>query len=588
MKFYQFGSFGPGNHNPFNPFASMFGGAGENGETGERPAPPPPPPRKKTSRKGKLIRLLIYLAVMGLVYYVTLPPINPQSRQFWSFALIALVFAFAMLTTVSNGREDNVFGPDGKPVQKKKTFTLRKLLSIVLAVGIVVYLLCSLLSSPIFQAKAYSSIIQDSVTVKDISEYTPTIDNVPLLDKDSAMRLSNRALGNLVDEVSQFELGESTQVTINRAPVRVQPLGYVGFIKWFLNRDTGIPAYITVDMKTQNTKIVRLKQGMRYSPSAYFNENLSRHLRFAYPTAMFDEACFELDEEGNPYWVVPVLRHRIMMLAGTDVKGVVTCDPVTGETQYYALGEIPDWIDNVYSAGLIMQQYDWYGRYHNGFWNSIIGQKGVVKTTEGYNYIPKDNDVYCYTGVTSVISDESNIAFIFSDMRTRETDYYEIAGAEEYSAMESAEGVVQHLNYRATFPLLLEIEGQPTYTVALKDNAGLVKMYGMVNMSQYQNVATGKTIKECQANYRQMLIDDGILTEEEAPKEAERTVRGKIIDLREAVRDGTTYYYLRLEDSEVYYSLSASDDEAAVLLNVGDTVELEVAGGGTICPASLK
>ena len=235
-----------------------------------------------------------------------------------------------------------------------------------------------------------------------------------------------------------------------------------------------------------------------------------------------------------------------------------------------------------------MQQYDWYGRYHNGFWNSIIGQKGVVKTTEGYNYIPKDNDVYCYTGVTSVISDESNIAFIFSDMRTRETDYYEIAGAEEYSAMESAEGVVQHLNYRATFPLLLEIEGQPTYTVALKDNAGLVKMYGMVNMSQYQNVATGKTIKECQANYRQMLIDDGILTEEEAPKEAERTVRGKIIDLREAVRDGTTYYYLRLEDSEVYYSLSASDDEAAVLLNVGDTVELEVAGEGTICPASLK
>ncbi|MDO5548859.1 MAG: CvpA family protein [Eubacteriales bacterium] len=588
MKFYQFGSFDPGN-NPFNLFASMFGGAGgQNASQEERTAPPTPPPRPRTTKKGKLLRLLVYLVVMGIVYYVTLPPINLQAHPFWSFAAIAIVFALAMLTTVSDGGSGNVFGPDGKPVQKPKKLTLRKGLLSLMAIGIVVYVICSLLSSPIFQAKAYSSIIADSITVKDISEYTPTIDNVPLLDRDSATRLANRTLGNLVDEVSQFELGESTQITMAGAPVRVHPLGYVSIVKWFLNRNTGIPAYITVDMKSQNTKIVRLEDGMRYSPSAFLNDRLERHLRFAYPTAMFDDASFELDEDGNPYWVVPVLKHRILLLAGTDVKGVVTCNPVTGETQYYPLGEIPDWIDNVYRADLIVQQYDWYGRYHNGFWNSIIGQKGVVQTTDGYNYIPKDNDVYCYTGVTSVVSDESNIAFIFSDMRTRETDYYEIAGAEEYSAMESAEGVVQHLNYQATFPLLLEIEGQPTYTVALKDAAGLVKMYGMVNMSQYQDVATGKTIKECLANYRQLLIDDGILSEEEVSAEETQTVSGKIADLRSAVRDGTTYYYIRLVDDGSYYALSASDNEAAVLLNIGDTVTLEVTGEGEICPAKLK
>jgi uncharacterized membrane protein YkoI len=580
MKFYQFGSFEPGN----NPFSSMFGGEGNASQTERQTTPP----RPKTTKKGKLIRLLLYVIVMGIVYYVTLPPMNLQSHQFWSFAAIAVVFALAMLTTVSSGEGDPILGQDGKPIQKPKKLTLCKGLLCLLAVGAVVYFLCSLLSSPIFQAKAYSSIIADSITVKDISEYTPTIDNVPLLDRDSATRLANRTLGNLVDEVSQFELGESTQITMANAPVRVNPLGYVSVVKWFLNRGTGIPAYITVDMKTQNTKIIRLENGMRYSPSAYFNDLLERHLRFSYPTAMFGDASFELDEDGNPYWVVPVLKHRILLLAGTDVKGVVTCDPVTGETQYYALGEIPDWIDNVYSADLIVQQYDWYGRYHNGFWNSVIGQKGVVQTTDGYNYIPKDNDVYCYTGVTSVVSDESNIAFIFSDMRTRETDYYEIAGAEEYSAMESAEGVVQHLNYQATFPLLLEIEGQPTYTVALKDDAGLVKMYGMVNMTQYQDVATGKTIQECLENYRQLMIDDGILTEEEATEEQTQTVSGTITDLRSAVRDGTTYYYIQLEDGGSYYSLSASDNEAAVLLDIGDKVTLAVTGEGEICAAVLQ
>ncbi len=587
MRVYHFG---PGGMNPFSEIFRAMGGQ-QNGEQTQN-TPPEPPPRRsrpKTSKKGIAIRVILFLLLLAAGYYIVLPPLNPQSTQCWSFVAVYLVLALMLMSTVSHGGEQEVFGPDGKPVKRRQKFTPRKAVSAVLGIGIVVYIVCTLLSSPLFQAKRYASIIQESMTTKEIAEYTPTIDNVPLLDRDSAERLAQRALGNLVDEVSQFVLWDSDQITVNGAPVRVQPLGYDGVIKWFLNRDTGIPAYITVDMKSQNTKIVRLEQGIKYSPSAYLNDRLERHLRFHYPTAMFGDVKFELDEEGNPFWVVPVYKHRIMLLAGTDVKGVVTCNPVTGETQYYPLGEIPDWIDNVYSAELIMEQYNWYGLYHNGFINSLIGQKGCVITTEGYNYIPKNNDVYCYTGVTSVVSDESNIGFIFSDMRTRETEYYEIAGAEEYSAMSSAEGLVQNLKYRATFPLLLNIHDQPTYTVALKDDAGLVKMYGMVNMAQYQDVVTGKTIKECLANYEQLLIDDGLIQPEEQELTETVEVEGKITDLRSAVRDGTTYYYLRLDDGDAYYSLSASENETAVLLNEGDTVHLVVTESeGTILAAALE
>lgn len=589
MRIYNF-DFGGGNL--FEEIFRAMGGQQQSSDPNQSQNHNPPPhrARPKTTQKGKIARVIFFIIVLALGYYVALPPMNIQSRESWSFVAIYLALAWALASTVSDGATNNVYGTDGKPIQPpKKKFSLRRGIGVVFGVGIAVYVLCNLLSSPLFQAKHYASIIQDSMTTKEIKEYTPTIDNVPLLDRDSSERLAQRALGNLVDEVSQFELGDSTQVTVNGAPVRVQPLGYDGAIKWFLNRKVGIPAYITVDMKSQNTKIVRLKQGMRYSPSAYLNDRLERHIRFHYPTAMFGDYKFELDEDGNPYWVIPVLRHRIMLLSGTDVKGVVTCNPITGETQYYPLGDIPDWIDNVYSADLIMQQYNWYGSYHNGFINSLIGQKGCVKTTEGYNYIPKDNDVYCYTGITSVVSDDSNIGFIFSDLRTRETEYYEIAGAEEFSAMSSAEGLVQNLKYQATFPLLLNIHDQPTYTVALKDDAGLVKMYGMVNMSQYQDVVTGKTIKDCLANYEQLLVDDGIIKPEEQEAATAQEVEGKITDLRSAVRNGTTYYYLRLDDGEKYYSLNASDDEGAVLLNEGDTVQLVVKDGkGEILAATRK
>lgn len=517
------------------------------------------PDGKKTKPSRIILTAVLFLLILFVQFYITLPAINIQNTGFWIFVGENLVILFVLTTVLCRGALAS---------------NLRKVCAAIIVIGIVVFAVLSLLSSPILQSHSYAKLFQPHIEQKEIEEYTPTIDNVPLLDKDSASRLANRALGNLVNEVSQFELYDTYQNTVDGAPVRVQPLDYVGFIKWFLNRNEGIPAYITVDMKTQNTQIVRLGEGrgIKYSQHAYFNDNLTRHVRFHYPCDMLDTPHFELDEDGNPYWVFPVLEHKIMLFNGTDVKAVITVDPITGACERYKLGEIPDWIDNVYSPSLVMQQYDWYGSYQNGWLNSVVGQKGVVRATEGYNYIPKGNDLYMYTGVTSVVSDESNIGFIFTNLRTKETEFYEIAGAEEFSAMSSAEGIVQHLQYQATFPILLMIEGQPTYTVALKDAAGLVKQYGMVNMAQYQIVASGASIKDCQANYRALLESNGT----EVTQSATAEVSGVITDIRTAVISGTTYYYVQLDDGDTYYILSAAENEQAVLLTPGDTAELNV------------
>ena len=315
-------------------------------------------------------------------------------------------------------------------------------------------------------------------------------DQIPMLDKDSAEKLGNRKLGELSDMVSQFEVAEEyTQINYKGRPVRVTPLRYGDWIKWFNNRSEGLPAYLIIDMVTQNVEVVRLEQGIRYTTAEHFGRNLYRYLQFHYPTYIFDKPAFEIDEDGDPYWVCPRIRKTIGLFGGTDINGAVLVNAVTGEHQYYDAKDVPDWVDHVYTADLIVQQYDYHGTYIHGFINSLFGQRDVTVTTDGYNYIAIGDDVYMYTGITSVVSDQSNIGFILSNQRTKETRFYSVAGAEEYSAMDSARGQVQQMNYTATFPLLLNIADQPSYFMALKDAAGLVKMYAMVNVSQYQIVA---------------------------------------------------------------------------------------------------
>ncbi len=332
---------------------------------------------------------------------------------------------------------------------------------------------------------------------------------------------------------------------------------------------------------TQNVEVVRLEQGIRYTTAEHFSRNLNRHLRFHYPTYIFDSPAFEIDEEGNPYWVCPRITNTIGLFGGTDVLGAVLVNAITGEMEYYKVGDIPNWVDHVYNADLIISQYDNHGRYIHGFLNSLFGQRDVTITTDGYNYIALNDDVYMYTGITSVVSDESNVGFILSNQRTKETRFYSVAGAEEYSAMDSAQGQVQQMKYEATFPLLLNISDQPTYFMALKDAAGLVKMYAMVNVSQYQIVATGNTVAECESNYRVMLARNNLISQEdtEVQPSDQQEITGVIAEIRSAVIEGNTWYYLRLEQGDVYYAVSSADQRSAALLSVGDTVRVQYMAG---------
>ena len=575
------------------PFSFDFGGfdpSAFGGFSGGDASQPQRPKRERKPRKAignAFTRTLINLGVtllFGLGYfYFELPALNFHAEEFYVFVFLLCVVYCVCAVLTSGFQGEGVKGYFGF-VKKQCTIPFLVLVALIAAI-----IIGGLTSWVVIRAGSYSKLlsIKDGDFASEVEEIS--YNQIPMLDEDSAARLGSRKLGELADMVSQFEILPSyTQINYQGRPVRVTSLAYGDLVKWFTNRSAGLPAYLIIDMVTQEAEVVRLDEGMKYTTAEHFGRYLPRHLRFHYPTYMFADPVFEINEEGEPYWVCPRMVKTIGLFGGTDIQGAVLVNAVTGESQYYE--EVPNWVDHVYDANLIMEQYDYYGMYHNGFINSIFGQRDVTHTTEGYNYIAIGDDVYMYTGVTSVTSDQSNIGFILSNQRTKETHFYSVAGATEASAQASAMSQVQQMRYVATFPLLLNIADQPTYFMSLKGEDGLVKMYAMVNVQQYNIVETGSTVAECEANYRRALADSGLISDGDAeavPSDQEE-ISGAIAEIRTAVLDGNSYYFLRLEGQDTFYAVNAAENPLAVILNAGDqvTIAYTAGEGGGILPGT--
>ena len=522
-------------------------------------------------RKAKVFLTLLVILIAGIYYYATIPAINIHASGFWTFILTVIVLllaAYGVKMRFTSFQE----------AKRSKVIRIGGILFVAL---VIVFAAGSILSSPIVNAKKYRNLL--TIEERDFSKDIQPVNfsQIPLLDKDSAAILGNRKMGSMVDMVSQFEVSDLySQINYQEKPVRVTPLVYASPIKWLTNQSQGIPAYIMIDMTTQDTSLIKLDKPIRYSEAEYLNRNIYRHLRFRYPTYIFDQLSFEIDDDGVPYWICPVRDYTIGLFGGATIGRVVICNAQTGECQDYELKDCPEWVDRANPADLLIQQYNYYGTLVNGYINSIFGQKGCLKSTDGYNYMAMEDDVWVYTGVTSVSGDQSNVGFVLMNQRTRETRYYKVNGAEEYSAMGSAEGQVQNLGYQATFPILLNISNEPTYFMALKDSAGLVKKYAMVNIQKYQNVAIGDTVSACQDAYIKLLNTSGITSGNTGDS---KKMTGTIQRIAQSVLDGNSHFYLVLNDHEEIFDVPVQDFLQVVTLQEGDKVTVEYLEGTPVC-----
>lgn len=511
--------------------------------------------------KKTIISILITLIIGFILYYLLLPAINLTYTAIWVFT----IFLVIIFTTTYFILE---------PVDIIRKI---KLPAIIMCVLIVLLILGTVITAPIFNAKRLQKRLPvEETTFEQVMENV-NWNSVPQIDKDSAMQLGSRKMGTLTEEVSQYDVSNYyTLINYKGVPYRVSPLQYSSLIKYFTNKKNGIPGYIAVNLVTKEAEFVRLDEGIHYSPFELFGKNLKRHLRFNYPTAIFGTESFEINEDGLPFWVVPKIKYTIGIGGGSTVEGIFTVNAINGEISYYKLEEVPSWIDRAMDTNVVENQIDSWGKFADGYWNSIFGQKNVKEATRGYNYITMRDDVYYYTGITSVVSDESNLGFMLVNMRTGNAYYFALSSAEEFSAMSSAEGAVQNLRYTATFPILLNINNIPTYFISLKDNAGLVKKYAFVSVENYQQVTT------IDANYDNA-INDGVAeylkmmgTSNENQSNTENNIEEEITieKITSAQIDGNSVYYIQAKGKLYIANISVAKNILPIL-EVGEKITVK-------------
>ncbi|MDR1805626.1 MAG: CvpA family protein [Clostridium sp.] len=556
------------------------------------------PPEKPGLKIALSVIATLIAAAVG--YYLYLPALNPKSIQLWLY-LAGVVVSFVVFLAIFSGATRK---QEYMPFVRRKAFV-----PVIIVVALVLTMLVGyLVGCPLFRARDYSQLL--SVNNAEATDFAADIEQVdaasfskiPRLDEDSAKQIAPKAMSDLGDSstVSQYTVYPTyTQINYKGSPVRVVPLQYANIIKWLTNTSRGLPGYIIIDMANEEPSFVMLDEDsyMRYSPAEHFGKLLKRHLRFNYPTYLFGEATFEIDDNGKPYWICPRLDNTIGLFGGTDIIGavLVEADSEDGDSVYYGIDELREnpelqWIDRVYDSQLLVKQFNYAGKYGEGFWNSLLGQRDVRAATDGYNYLALNDDVYLYTGVSSVTSDQSIIGFVLINQRTKQSSFYRVSGATEKAAMGSAEGYVTDLGYQATFPLLINVDGQPTYYMSLKDttnNNQIVKQYALINVRNYNKIgAHADSISKVLELYKTALANNAPASEESGQAAGEDVYfSGKISDIRTAVIGGESTYYitLTLDDNEIAkgemsFRTTAAENESVVFLNKGQWVKILVKG----------
>jgi len=510
-----------------------------------------------------LIPIILTILYSGIAFYIFIPAINIHSIGMWIF-LISIAVVYAICSGVASIAT----------YERRRKFPKTTAAAlIVIGISIAVCAVGLLVSVQIFRAKAYVNRI--TIEEGDFDNDVPTLSDIkkiPLMDTASATILGDRVVGSLTDLVSQYDVSDTyTTIYYRGKVVKVAPLEYDGFFKYYNNKKDGIPGYVLVDTETNEAEFVRLEEGINYSPSGYFSKDLMRTFRMKYPTLVFGDYSFQIDEDGVPYWVISCMSYHTFF-GCTVPEHAILMNAITGEMKLYSIEEIPEWVDYVYSGDEICELYNSYGSLQKGFINSVIGQKGCTMTTDDFGYVAMNDDIYVYTGITSIVSDKSNLGFLLVNSRTGEFRYYEQEGAEEHSAMDAAEGVVQNYGYAASFPALININGEPTYAMALKDSKGLVKQYAMVNVKNYTIVAVGDTMSETLKNYRSSMgsAGQGI----DIKLDVDYNEREIVVTSIQFINTSSgTVVYIK-SDGKVYKQYF-EENESLILLNAGDKITVQ-------------
>ena len=531
--------------------------------------------RKKRFKPLALLLSVVVFAVYVLLTHMNLNPLYPES----AFAYCVLITAWVLILALDHlghfvvNTVQDAMGRSQANVEFQKAPGMKKWPLALVAAVWVLYFGVHLGSSVLFQVNAFRDQMPELNELEFASDFdTVDLSQLPIVDKAMAKKLADKKLGERPSLGSQVVLGEPTLQQVNGQLLWAVPTYHSGLFKWLTNME-GTPGYVTVN--ATNPQDVQYVDGYRikYQPGAYLWQNLMWYTRFtAAPFTGLTDYSFELDDTGRPYWVVTTYKY-LRGFALPEATGAVVLDCATGESHTYSIQDLPDWVDRVQPENFIMTQLNHKGEYVHGYLN--FSDKDKYRTSPGNTILYNDNNCYLFTGLTSVGSDQSSIGFVMIDMVTKEPKLYRISGATEEAAQQSAEGKVQQYGYKAAFPLIVNMNGCPTYFMTLKDAEGLIKQYAYVSVEDYQTVGVGETISEAKLNYDKALrVSPGNQTVGSTSQDR-LELSGTVQRIgSETNTAGTVYYLILTEHPDQLFSIQGSLSDELAITQPGDPVKV--------------
>ena len=519
----------------------------------------------------KKIFSIVFLLLFGfLLFYGILPVIQ---YGFTGFAFILLVLLllgilFSLGLTVSQQTK-----------QVKIASRPNRILFILVGVLLVYCIALPFVTSlKMFRSDAYQKLIGEVKNGQKITNHIApiSIDKIRVVDEDLAHLLGEKILGSQPALGSQVELGDFCIQKVNNDLYWVAPLLHSGFLKWFNNQE-GTAGYVMVS--ATNERDVKLVQNVggkdikiKYQQGAYFQSDIHRHVYFnGNATVGLADFSFEIDDAGNPFWIVTKYGKKIGF-SGKEAIGVVVVDAQSGVTNEYSIAKTPKWVDRIQPLDFIEAQLNDWGEYVHGYWN--FSNQDKLQITEGMTLVyGKDNKSYWYTGLTSVGKEESAVGFVLVDTRTKETTFYKQSGATEFAAQSSAQGKVQEKGYKASLPIPYNINNIPTYVMTLKDDGGLVKMFAMVAISDYTIVGVGNTMRETLTSFKNVynMADNKINPNSVSNKKSLKSV---VTRIQNDVKNGNSFYYFKVKDYPNIFVGSSQISSQLPVTMVGDSVKI--------------
>lgn len=545
----------------------------------------------------RIIAIAAIVIVALYLKWLTKPAMNVHSEgMWWYFVFVFLIGAIIMGIC--------------EYLLDAEYYIWTIILVIMLLISLAVALIGALASGKLLNAKRYSNLIniesgnfeEDIIQLGDIEEFS-------LLDIENAEVLGSRAIGNL-DRISQYSLSsEYNLISYKGEQYRLTPIDFRGYWKAKNSYSYGVPGYVLVNSNTQEAELIQLENAITYSPKSKGDHNLKRYLRNQYPSYIFGKFQFDIDDDGNPYYIVPVLKTTIGLFGGKLVDSFIVVDAVSGECNQYSKEDLPNWVDHAYSLDYLMTLAEYYYQYKDGYWNSIVKQDNVKKLSyqyrwvssssdedsedsnsgrgknfEGYNSIQTNEGICFSTCVVSAGSDESSLGFILANAKTGEIKFYDCIGAEESTAQKKAESLTQNYNYTASYPLIVNVDGIETYILSLKDKSKTNISYVMINVKKYTIAVMGENLEETLHKYRQAVglesaqeytdIEENVLEENSVVEEEEKQKNGNIIEIYEVIRDGNTTYIFLLENDDQLYVSSILNNTNQVKMKEGTNVSI--------------